>query len=386
MGVKVFQVRVRVPEGGFRLQPRRHAPAPVKTGHSERRRRAMWSVLIGVAAFFGLQLGTGWAIHTERTPIRDPIYFDKVERLCHHPAFFSPGSTNRPTTLLFIGSSRTLNAVDAGAATAQLSAATDQTVEVFNFGQAGAGPVTNAVYLRRLLELGVKPDFAVIEVHPTFLAGQRPDPPEGRWLLPVRLRPEEVPLVRSLGFPAATPHVHGPRGLLAPLYEYRFVLLDRYAPFFLMNNNRLNGGHESDDFGFTRLQESIPPGDRTILLNIAHGQYGYYFDGYRPTGCGVAAIRDALDVCQAHGIRPALLLCPESTEWLGWYDAEGLKELDDLMARLGKEYGVPVIDGRRWVPDDLSGDGHHLLGPGADLFTRKLVSESLVPWIKGGAR
>lgn len=346
------------------------------------RGRATAAVVMGAAVFFTVQIGLGWAIDTERCPLRDPIYFDKLAKLQRHAAFFAPPG-DRPTTLLFIGSSRTLNAVNARVAGVQLSETLGRPVEAFNFGQAGAGPITNAVYLRRLLKEGVIPDFALIEVHPTFLAGQREEQPEQRWLLPIRLRRDEIPVVRSMGFPAADPPVHGPRGYLAPWYEYRFLLLDRYAPFFLMNNQRLNGGHESDEFGFARLQEWSDPEGKPSLLRTALGQYAFYFQGYRPNGIGVNGIRDTLDVCKANGIRPAVILMPESPTWLGWYDAEGLVELNRLMKRLGQEYGVPVFDGRTWVPDELTMDGHHLAGLGADRFTKRLVSEALAPWLGG---
>jgi hypothetical protein len=86
-------------------------------------------------------------------------------------------------------------------------------------------------------------------------------------------------------------------------------------------------------------------------------------------------------VCRAAGIQPALILMPESSEWRGWYDPVGYRELDDVVAGLAAEYGVPAFDGRRWVPDDLSIEGHHLTGLGADRFTRALVGNALVPWI-----
>jgi hypothetical protein len=343
-------------------------------------RGAAIAVALGFLVFFAAQIGLGWAVDTERNPLRDPIYFDKLVILHRHPAFFTTGS-DRPTTVLFIGSSRTLNAIDARAAARQLSEAFGRPMASFNFGQAGAGPVTNAVYLRRLVKEGAKPDFAVIEIHPTFLAGNRLDPPETRWLLPLRLRPEELPIVRAMGFPAAEPAIHGPRGYLAPWYEYRFLLLDRYAPFLLMNNQRLNGGHESDEYGFTRLANHVDARTRKSLLNKAFGQYSYYFQGYRPNGCGLGALRDTLDVCRAAGIQPALILMPESSEWRGWYDPAGYREVDDVVARLAADYAVPAFDGRAWVTDDLSIDGHHLTGIGADQFTRALVRNALVPWI-----
>lgn len=360
-------------------------PRPQTGAKSGRlRRRAALSILTGVVLVLASQVVTGYAIHTEKSPLRDPIYYDKLDLFCTHPAFFPNGHNslaNQPLTVLFIGSSRTMNAVDAGALGPQLSTALGRPVEAFNFGQAGAGPVTNAIYARRLLRAGAKTDFVLIEIHPVFLAGQRPDPPETRWLLPFRLRPEELPLVRQMGFPAETPSSHGVRGWLAPWYEYRFLVIDRYAPYFLMHNSRLNGGHEPDHHGFTRLQNSVSPQRKAEFLNIAHGQYLEYFGGFRPNGPGVAAIRDTLEQCRAAGWRAGLVLMPESATWRGWYDPEGLRQLDVVVSQLAKEYGVPVFDTRTWIPDELTIDGHHLSGVGADVLTQRLAHESLAPWL-----
>jgi hypothetical protein len=349
------------------------------------RRRAAMSVLIGIAVALAAQVALGVAVRTEVSPIRDPLYFDKFALLRTHSAFL-PGPTpsaDRPTTLLLVGSSRTLNAVNAGRATDDLAHRLGRPVEVFNFGQAGAGPVTNAVYFRRATQAGVKPACVLVEVHPVFLAGQLPVEPESRWLLPTRLRPDELPFVREMGFPAAEPAVHGLRGLLAPIHEFRFLLLDRYAPFLLMDARRLNGGHEPDERGFARPPDRCTPEERAAFTRLTHGQYADYFAGYRPTGCGVNAVRSTLAQCRALGCRAALVLMPECGGWERWYDAEGLRQLDAVMAGLGAEFGVPVFDTRAWVTEDETMDGHHLTGLGADRFTDVLVRDALVPWIGG---
>src|SRR5213593_531633 len=137
------------------------------------RRRSATAIMIGLVVFAAARFGFGWAIDTERSPLRDPIYFDKLAILRQHDSFLGPASSSGPTRVLFIGSSRALNAIDARAASQQLSDLLGRPVEAFNFGQAGAGPVTNAVYVRRLMKAGVNADFVLIEVHPVFLAGQR---------------------------------------------------------------------------------------------------------------------------------------------------------------------------------------------------------------------
>lgn len=360
-------------------------PSAAPAVRRNRTRRAVVAVIAGLVLFLGVQLGTGWAIHTERLPLRDPLYFDKRNLLRNHPAFFAAPAPDKPLTVLCVGSSRMLNAADAGAIGPALSASLGRPAEAFNFAQAGAGPITNAVYVRRLIADGAKPDFVLIEVHPVFLAGQRPDPPEARWLLPIRLRPGELPVVRGMGFPAETPPAHGIRGRLAPLFEYRFLALDRYAPALLSTPARLNAGHEPDGHGFARLR-TVTADERQVLLELTRRQYADYFPGFRPTGPGVAGVRDSLEQCRAAGWKPALVLMPESTEFRAWYDADGLNEMDTVLAVLAAEFGAPLIDARGWVPDEKIGDGHHLTGPGADVFTTTLVRSALAPWLAGDAR
>jgi hypothetical protein len=352
----------------------RPQPAPRRT------RRAGLAVALGLAAFAACQLLTDQAIRNEWVPLRDPIYFDKLDLLRTHPAFFQPPAEGRPLTVLCLGSSRTLNAVDPDVLGPALAAELGRPVEAFNFGQAGAGPVTVAVYARRLIAAGVRPDVVLVEVHPAFLAGQRPDPPESRWLLPVRLRPEELPLVRAMGFPADDPPAHGLRGRLAPWYEYRYLIVDRYAPFLLMGG-KLNAGHEPNARGFAR-HPPVEPDDARVLLALTRRQYADHMPGFRPNGCGVNAVRDTLGQCRAAGWRTVMVMLPESSVFRGWYDPDGFRQIDAVVGGLSAEFGTPVIDARTWVPDELVADGHHLTGPGADVVSEKLARDALAPWLK----
>ncbi|MCI0700604.1 MAG: DUF1574 domain-containing protein, partial [Planctomycetia bacterium] len=142
-----------------------------------RQRSAAFALVFGFALAASVQLISGWAIRTDRVALRDPQYTDKLAQLREHAPFASPDQT---TTVLFLGSSRTLDGIDAGAVGSLLTKKLSWPVEAFNFAHAGAGPVTNAIYLRRLRKDGVKPDVVVIEVHPAFLAAQLDSPPEAR--------------------------------------------------------------------------------------------------------------------------------------------------------------------------------------------------------------
>jgi hypothetical protein len=326
-----------------------------------------------------VQLATACAIRTDLLPLCDPPYADKLAGLRAHPGFAPAESEGRPITLLFVGSSRTHNGIDAGAAEELLSDRPGRPVAAFNFGCPAAGPVTCAVYLRRLLADGARPDAAVIEVHPLLLAAQTEVPPESRWLTPVRLRPEEVPLVRKFGLPVEA-GAHDLRSWLVPVYEYRTPMLDRYAKTLSLAQGVVGGLPGDDDRGGMRLRE-VPADERPKLLARTRREYAECLDDYRPGGWGVAALRDTLETCRAAGIRPAILLTPESSEFRSWYPEPGRSELVSLLAGLSHEFGCPLIDAREWLPDEWIGDGHHLTGSGADAFTERLASEALARWL-----
>jgi hypothetical protein len=344
-----------------------------------RRQRVVVALAVGATLVAAVQLVTAWAIHTDRAPLRDPLYLDKLSALRKRPAFAPESAGPKPFALLFVGSSRTLVAVDAGAVGPDLSGRVGHPVEAFNFGTAGAGPVTCAVYLRRLLADGVRPDAVVIEVLPPLLAAQI-NPPEARWLPSIRLRPDELPLVRRYGFPAERPAAHGCRGWLLPLHEYRMPLIDRYAAPMSLMPFPMGARQVADAYGFDRWRE-VTPEDRAKMLERTQRQYSEYLDGFEPGGCGVAAVRDALEACREANIPAALLLAPESSEFRGLYPEPGRSRLVPVLNELTRGTGAELFDTRDWVADELLGDGHHLTGTGARVFTARLTRDALAPWL-----
>lgn len=345
-----------------------------------RANRAALAVLLGAAAALGLQAAIGRVVATDRDAFADPMYHDKLARFRARPAVAgAPGV--RPLTLLFLGSSRTYDAVDAGAAGASLSHTLGRPVDAFDFATSGAGPATTAVHLRRLLAAGVKPDAVVIEVHPAFLAAQVSPPFETRWLKPLRLRPDEREFVRALGLP-----VDGAPSdvwLLAG-HGYRAHLLERFAPTFSPLQYRLAAGAETDAHGFVRVPD-VPERQRERLRAWGRSQYAPCWADYRPGGSGLAGLRASLGTCREAGVRAALLITPESNEFRSWY-GPGFAGIAPVVGGLAEEFKVPFFDARGWLPDDLIADGHHLTGAGADAFTARLVRDAVGPWLAvGGA-
>ena len=372
---RAIRVRLQVLTAPAKQRPQRSIPS---------RRSAAIAVTVGLACFFAAALGLGWAVHTERSPLRDPIYFDKLAKLRQHRAFFPATSAAGPNTVLFIGSSRTLNAVDARAAQAKLSHELGRPVETFNFGQAGAGPVTNAIYLRRLLKEGVKPEFAVIEVHPTFLAGQRPDPPETRWLLPIRLRPEEMPVVRD-GIPGQVARRTRPARPPRPVVR---VPLPPPRPLRTVLPHDRSAAQRRPRVGRIRLH----PPSRRHRRRFQEATAGHRLLAVRllPRRLPAQRLRH-----RSHSRRARRL--PFGGDSRGHRFPAGIDGVARLV-RSGRPQGTRRCirwhwqgiwrAGNRWPPlgaGRVGLDGHHLAGAGADLFTDRLVREAPFPGCAGAA-
>ena len=124
--------------------------------------RARSAILWGIGAFAILQVGLFVAMSTTRWQIlRDPdwgVRLGRLEaRLAERPA--SP-------LLLILGSSR----VGLGLRPEQMmSAWQPEPPVVFNFYRRGFGPMVSLLYLRRILQEGIRPDWIVFEVWPPFL-------------------------------------------------------------------------------------------------------------------------------------------------------------------------------------------------------------------------
>jgi hypothetical protein len=352
--------------------------APARSASRLHRARGRTAVLVGLLAFLAAQAALNLAIRNEWVPVRDPVYAEKFELLQPHAGFFAgtgparsaPRDGPAPTRVLALGSSRT----QAGFDVSRFEGRFGGRVEAFNFGCPAAGPMTTALYFRRLLDAGVRPDYLLVELHPCFATPHEP-PFESRWLHPYRLRPGEPQVLRSFGWDVADPPHHGPQGYLTAASAFRFGLLNWYAPVLMPCPYGLTVGVRSDRHGYVPGIDPRPE-DRPKLLGRTFQQYAPVLDDYHVGGPGAAGVRDVLALCCKHSIRAAVVLMPESSEFRGWYGPDGYAAVTAFVRDLSREFGAAVFDAREWVPDDGFADGHHLVPTGADEFTDRLAAAS----------
>jgi hypothetical protein len=247
----------------------------------------------------------------------------------------------------------------------------------FNFSQVGTGPQVAHLVLRRMLDRGVRPDWVLVEFWPPFWGV---DGYLQGYLDSLNLAALDWPAARLLAGYLPHPGRLYAKWLptqLAPIFASRATLLSRlgasWAPGF-DPERRLD---HLDANGWWSPRAEVSDSDRRRLAEHYRGVYAPRLKDYEIRPTPDRALRDLLALCRHEGIRAAVVVLPEGTDFRALYTPESLLAIDAYLARLARD--VPVIDARGWVPDVGFGDGHHLLPTGATLFTERLAREALSP-------
>ena len=347
-----------------RLAAKRPARRAAAVGSA--RRAAMLAVMAGAAASVLLHVGLTFAAARSKV-ISDPFYADKETRLAE---------LERAPLVLALGSSRTLNGF-AAERVGPVATATGTPAVAFNFGVPGAGPITQAVYLRRLLADGHVPTVLFLEVLPSLFADEPDRPPEANLLLADRLTWAETELViERYAFPAEIVRTRRTTADRWPWEMHRFKLMSRLEPDALPDESRLHAGRSANTHGWLALAVNPVGFTRTA----AH--YGPSLVDWNPGPAPTRALHDTLALCRARGIAVGLLLMPESGAFRALYPEPVRERLNVFLAGVCAEFGCPLIDAREWVDSAGFSDGHHLLRAGGVAFTDRLTTEAILPLLR----
>jgi hypothetical protein len=335
--------------------------------------RARATVAWAVAGLAVLQLGLLADLEKWQPELRDPEYGGKLARL-RARLRERPGDGPR---VLLLGSSRVgvgfrpevLPCNRPGRAHAPL---------VFNFALCGSGPVMELVCLRRLLADGVRPDWVLVEVWQPFLQERRP--PEVERIDPLRLGWQDLHLL--LHYHARQSRLYGgwwPTRVF-PFSAYGYLLLKRYAPSWqsLWDGMDVNW-RGLDDWGWLRVPPYQAGGPGPVWrqrVRLIRRDYADCFgEHFTLSADADRALRELLGLCRRWGIRPALLLMPDSFRRL--YHPAARAAADAYVRRLSGEYQAPVIDARAWAADTEFFDGVHLCHAAAAKLSRRFGREVL---------
>jgi hypothetical protein len=332
-------------------------------------RRSRSDLLWALLGFAALQ-GALAALIAFRLPwLRDPPYSRAAAALTARLS-----ATPRPLTVVVLGSSRVQNGLRAREVEEHLTAELGRPVAVFNFGVAGAGPLTHLFTWKRLRAQGVQPDLICVEVVPSFLAGQPGGGPR-ELLSGDRLDKRELSFLKRYHFPRGEFREDWWRSWLAPGYAHRTKLLRSLQGYW---ERRIDGSgwHEES------LAWAVSDAERRQGIEQARHEHGDVLKDFRLGGASCLALRDLLESCRRDGVPAALLWMPEGTAFRALYGGGAEGQVEAFLAGLGREQGAPLLDARRWVADEDFADCHHLAGRGAAAFSDRFGREALLPLLR----
>jgi hypothetical protein len=356
-------------------------PSPPPTDPRRRARRARNSLVSAVLTL--VVLNAAFAAYVQLRPgFRDPLFDAKLKAVV---ARFS--SSEEPSRVVVLGSSRTAAAVEPKALEAAVAAKTGRPCLAFNLGLQGDGPISQLVHYRRVRDAGVKPDVAVVELLPSAFAwyldpARHEDRPyDATILLADRLTRAELDTVCQYGFPVRDTHGEWREATLNPWFGFRFQLLARIQPKWLppgIVQHRKDIG----DTGGWGPWDPIPPALVRKRTEEVRQAYAVKLHAINLTGPHVRAFEELLRDCQRDGVRVVVVVPPEGSEFRSWYPPHIQAGLASFQDRLRREFGVRVLDARDWLPDEAFVDSHHVVRTWAKPYTERLAREAVVPELR----
>lgn len=351
------------------------------TPRKHSRHRSLQTLAYGILLFVCMQGSVQLCARNDWLPLRDPVYAEKFDLLKRQPGMFTedPGITR----VLVLGSSRTMLGVDAKTLSQELTHRLGHATIAFNFGTSGGGPLTNMLYLQRILSSGCHPQIVIMEIHPTFLAEREEgDAAEGQWLFPHRLYSGEAEQLTAAGHATPVPDHLGWKGWVSATHAYRFPMLNHWYPRWLPCPHGLTLGALTDDHGWVGGLD-VPPKNQDKLLLAAYCQYAPLLKNYSISPAALNALQVITHQCQQANIALVFMITPESSVFQSWYPEDAQPRFNAIVQSLEAESGRRVIDARHWLPDEGFADGHHVTPRGAAIWTQGLT-ESLHEWLPRG--
>lgn len=336
------------------------------------------------AFFFACsQLALGAYLYLRHPELRDPVFGNRIRDFQQRRA----EQPNAPLVLI-LGSSRAMNGI--APAELPIHLAPDRpTPLVYNFALSGSGAVRMLMTFRRLLAVGVRPDYLLVETWPPMWC-EDGGYDENRIISQDDLRWIDVPLLCRYLPGKREILTKTVKGSLVPIMSYRARLLHAAARFLLPREqawqiaNELNNWHPFDGTGWLPVLSS-PDTAEGLRREVERGR-GVTVPLLNPLRIHTntdRALRELLDLCRAWGIQAAVFLMPEHSECRRWYSPQARELVRSYLGELGRAYQVPVIDTRDWLSDEYFADFCHMARAGAAPFSHRFAREVLQPLLEG---
>jgi len=252
-------------------------------------------------------------------------------------------------------------------------------VGVFNASVEAGDFISAEFMLRHLLQKGVRPKLALIEVSPDALHRKNP------WMyyhVRRQLCWDDVPAF----LPDAVRAKQARRLVLArllPLYVHRVRMAEELAARRLPVPAPANPyGFQGDDLAWAEVlgvHNNVQHVHRPDWVELGAAGARKSLQNYTIGGRSPAALERLLCQCREQGIQAILVGVPVTSVHREIYTPAVETAFLSHVERLTRTYACTFVDYRAAVPDRLFWDNHHLLEAGREVFTRKLTREVIAP-------
>lgn len=310
-------------------------------------------------------MSTRWQV------LRDPDWGLRLARLKARLA----DQTGRPLVLL-LGSSRAAAGLRPDR---MVSTWTSRSPMVFNFARRGVGPMVSLLYLQRLLDEGVRPDWVLLEFWPFFLSTNNVFGRDDAVFDVRRLQWRDRAAVERDLLNGREQMRLWLRFQLVPWFWQRGILMSYFAPDWGKPEQFTeNFWAETDEWGWRDVR-ALTHDRYGRAVEWARPQVKEMVDGFALDPAAGRRVSDILERCREEVIPVSLLYLPESSDLRSWYSASMLEQTDAYLRSLEQRFAVPVVDARDWVADQYFFDTHHLGADGAAVFSQQLAEATGVP-------
>jgi hypothetical protein len=338
----------------------------------KRKRNDLAWFLLG---FLVVQLALGLGVERFLPTVRDPE-FEEIDQIMHERLVEAPG---RPLVLV-LGSSRTRMALR----TERLNHPDDPAAPVvINIATNTSASMLQAVFLKRTLRAGLRPQLVFVEIMPMSLSLRHGAAFEESKMAPGRLTLAEAMALRPY---YAEPYRLAVRWLwarLLPADHHQAELREALAIDYAAGSEP--GYHSGrDGFGWGGAPAKGSPQEVERLTQETLAMYASALTQPLLSPGAVQALRDVLTLAQREHITAVLVMPPEASVMRNYAPAVAERHID-AVRHLAREFAVPLIDARAWIDDDGFWDGHHATDRGAEQYTARFAREALQPYLSGSS-
>jgi hypothetical protein len=257
---------------------------------------------------------------------------------------------------------------------------------VFNFSINNSGPLTSLVCLRRLLAEGVRPDWVIVEPCPLMLWLEGCRVQSHQTLTLDRVQWRDLPVLSRYYPDAHKFRVAWRAAQCLPWFCRRETLLSYLASRWVPPEQRLTVLWENTDrWGWQWHSNHLDPvfASRADVRQGVHDCFETFYQSFYVSDAAMNALGELAALCREHRIPMVILRMPEARDFQRWYPPPLAQRIDASLARVSREYQLPLFDARNWVPDTCFADGHHLTPVGAIAFTKEFERRILQPLTTG---